>query len=78
MKNWCKIIETETHDVLVQRLSTDEDGEHIQISIRLDGVLATFKPSFGEDEAIADEAFLKYSKEDAEKIVKNTLEMLEG
>ncbi len=78
MKDWCKIIETKTHDVLVQRLSTDEDGEHLSISVKLEGLLVQFKPSFGDDEAFANEVFQKYSKEDAEKLVKNTLEMFEG
>ena len=78
MKKWCKIIETEKHDVLIQRMSTDEDGEHLTISVKLEGVLAQFKPSFGDDEAFADEAFQKYSKEDAETLVKNTLEMFKG
>lgn len=77
MKNWCKIIETKDHSVLLQRLSDEEDGEHICISIKLDGVLATFKPSYGENEALADETYEKYSEKDAEKIVKTTLEMFE-
>jgi hypothetical protein len=35
MKDWCKIIETETYDVLVQRKS-DDDTELILITIQTD------------------------------------------
>ena len=75
MKNWCKIIELEKYDILIQRLSNDDDGEHIEFKMILDGVTASFKASYEDDSDLADETFKKYSKEDAQKMLDSTLEM---
>lgn len=74
-KNWCKIISLKDHDVLVQRLSNDEDGEHIEFKMIIDGVTASFKASYDEDKAVADETFESFSEKDAQKLLDNTLKM---
>ncbi len=78
MKNWCKIIQLENNDILIQRLSTDEDGEHIEFKFKIDGVTASFKASYEDDVELADETFEKYSKEDAQKMLNSTLEMFKS
>jgi hypothetical protein len=76
MKNWCKIIETKKYDVLVQRLSDNDNEEHISISLLCDGVLACLKPGFGDDEKRADEAYINFNKAAAERTVKDIVKML--
>ena len=34
MKNWCKIIKLDEYDVSVMRLSTTEEGEHVELIAR--------------------------------------------
>jgi hypothetical protein len=75
MKNWCKIIEMPEHDVLLQRLSDNENLEHISVSVKIDGALANFKLSYKEDEKLANETFEKFDGNDAQKIIDSVLEM---
>ena len=74
-KNWCKIVELEEHDVLVQRRSNDDDGEHIKVSIAMDGMHLSLKLT-GENSDDADAMYEKFSKVDAEKIVESFKAML--
>lgn len=75
MKKWCKIIELKTHDVLIQRLSDEENEEHILFTFKHDGVLVSFTASYGIKEKLADDMFNKYSKDDAQKMLDNTLKL---
>lgn len=75
MKNWCRIIKLPEHDVLVQRLSDEENKEHLSVSIKLQGVLATLNFGFDEDEKKCDDAFKSYKREMAMKAVETITEM---
>lgn len=76
MKNWCKIIELENHDVLLQRLSNNKDDEHIKVTIKTDGLTASYNLGYGEDEARADEAYQEIDKEKAQILLKQTLDLI--
>jgi len=76
MKNWVKIIELKKHDVLIQRLSDDDDLEHISATIKMDGVLVSLKFGYGEDEKLADEGFAKFNESQATELVKNIKAMM--
>jgi len=56
MKGWCKIIETETHDVLVSRSSKDEK-EVIEVTIQTEICEVTQTLGFNEDVEKADKVF---------------------
>jgi len=56
MKGWCKIIETETHDVLVRRLSND-NGEEIIVTIQTSICEVSQTLGFNEDCEKADRVF---------------------
>ena len=73
MKNWCKILKVGKHDVLVQRLVTKEDGEHVKITVRFDDgqFIKSACMGDGDDaEKQAIELFKEYGKESAKLFVK--------
>lgn len=78
MKNWCKIIPLENHDVLVERLSNDEDGEHLSVKMNIDNVIASYTMSFGDDEQKADSAFDSLKSDQVQQIVDDAISMLKG
>ena len=78
MKGCFKIIELENHDVLVQRLSDYDNGEHIRITVVFEGHNITMKPSYDNDKKKADEAFENYNEKSAAQIVESTIEMFNG
>jgi diketogulonate reductase-like aldo/keto reductase len=81
MKGRCKIIELETHDVLVQRLVNESDGEHIKITVWFPLGQMIQTGSFGdEDESAkeADEVYEAYGKEQAQAFLDAILGQLEG
>ena len=50
MKGFAKIIELEKHDVVVVRLSTDEDGEHFTMTATFEGMSVSAKHGYKDDE----------------------------
>ena len=54
MKKWCKIIRLKSYDVLVQRLVTKEDGEHVKITVRVPDGQFVKTASFGDEVGISD------------------------
>ena len=72
MKGWCKILELEEYDVLVQRLVTKEDGEHVKITVRFADGQFIKSASLGDGqsaEKLAIELFDQYKKKDAYSFV---------
>lgn len=68
MKNWCKILEVGEYDILVQRLVTKEDGEHVKITVRMPDGQFVKTASFGDDDGSikdADDVFLAYEEKQA-------------
>ena len=79
MKNVFRILETETHEILLSKDFNDEEnnGEYqIIMSFFIeDGFRANM--TFGyKDEKIRDKMFLKITKEEAEQTVINTIKNL--
>ena len=70
MKGWHKTFELDEYDVLVQRLSNDDEQEHVVISLRFDGGMFSQIVLFDDVEADADLFYSKYSKKQAEVFVK--------
>jgi hypothetical protein len=68
MKNWCKIIELEEDDVLVQR-TNNEDGETVVFSCRLETHDAKVSMEF-ESEEEADTAFATITEQDCKNMLK--------
>jgi hypothetical protein len=72
MKGWCKILELDNYDILVQRLATKEDGENVSITVRMpDGqFIKTASLGDGEDaEKKAIELFETYEAKDAKLFI---------
>ena len=72
MKSWCKILELEGHDVLVQRLVNKEDGEHVKITVRFqDGqfIKSACLGDGDEAERLSIELYDKYGAKDAQGFV---------
>lgn len=76
MNNWFKKIELENHDVLLERVSTDEDGEAIRMSVRLGGALVKATLGFEDDNQGADDAFANFQTSDAESFVTEMVKMV--
>jgi hypothetical protein len=80
MKNWCKVVPLEEHDVLVERISNEQDKEAIRASIRVDGVHLVAVLGFGEEEEhyhAADKAFEEYGEANATEFRDGMLKMME-
>lgn len=63
MKNWCKILQGETHDILVQRIYDEENGEHCAITVNVQVMQCTLRASFEEDAKAADKFFEEFDLE---------------
>jgi len=70
MKNWCKIIPLAEHDVLVRRLSSDEDGEQVAACLRADGMTFELSGGFKDDIEKADARFEAFDETEAEDFLK--------
>ena len=80
MKKWCKILELEKYDVLIERLVTKEDGEHVKITVRFpDGqFIKTACMGDGEGaEKMAIELFDTYKEADALRFVEELDKLVE-
>jgi len=62
MKGWCKIIETEKYDVLVQRKSDDE-AEVVSVTIQTEICEVTQTLGFDENVEKADKVYLEHIDE---------------
>jgi hypothetical protein len=69
MKNWCKIIELEEDDVLIQRTSNEDEEEAVSFSCRLETHNATATMAF-ENEEEADKAFATITEQDCKNMLK--------
>jgi len=78
MKDWCKIIPLEEVDVLVERISNEQDKEAIRCSMRVNGMHLVAVMGFEEDGEKADAAYEKYDKAGAEEFLDNILKMMES
>lgn len=68
-KKWCKIVELENYDVLAQRLSNDDDGEHIRVSTQASYGHVSVVISAGEDADEADQMFDKFDEVGAKQVL---------
>lgn len=74
MKGFAKVVQLDTHDVVMVLNSNEKNGEHIQVFIRDEEMGCTLEPILGYDtEEEAKEAFESMDKEKVAKIV---IEML--
>ena len=69
MKNWCKVIPLEDYDVLVERISNEQDKEAIRVSVRMHGMHLMAIMGFEEDGEKADKAFDKYDEAGAGEFI---------
>ncbi len=73
-KNWCKIIELEEHDVLVQK-EFDNDIHCLIVTFKEDDEDLTMKATIGigKDKEKANEAFKNFSEENAKILIKQLI-----
>jgi len=69
MKKWCKIFKLKKYDVLLIRMVTDEDGEHVVLILRINNGQFIKTVSFDDDTEKAEEFYDKYQKKHAEEFV---------
>ena len=69
MKKWYKVFKLKKYDVLLLRMCNEEDGEHIQLIIRVANGQFIKTASFSEDSEGADDFFDKYEKKHAQEFV---------
>ena len=77
MTKFAKIIDTEQGQIVVMRLSTNEEGEHISAYFALEGGTCNIKAHFGDESQDADEAF-EGAEEWVVEQVKGLREQLKG
>jgi len=77
MKNWCKLIKLDKHDIAVMRLSTTEEREHVQVIGRFPGGQFIKTASFDDQIESADKFFKDFNKKDAVKLVEELEKLLE-
>lgn len=70
MKKWCKVFKLRKYDVVLLRMVSDEDGEHVVLILRIKNGQFVKTASFGDDAKEADSFFDKYEKEHAKDFVK--------
>jgi hypothetical protein len=70
MKDWCKIIETENHDVVIQKKDTDDDGLHLKVTVQTEEMSVDLKLQMDSKIAL-DLVYDKFDKEQAESILKS-------
>ena len=68
-KNWCKLFDTEIGQLLVQRMSDHENGEHLRVSASLNGFVASLSLGYEDDEEKADDEFNSVTLEELEPII---------
>jgi hypothetical protein len=76
MKNWCKIIKLDEYDVSVMRLSTTEEGEHVELIARFPEGQFIKTASFEDGKEEADEFFKKYNKKSAKELIEELTKLL--
>ena len=76
MKNWCKIIKLDEYDVSVMRLSTTEEGEHVELIARFPEGQFIKTASFEDGKEEADEFFKKYNKRSAKELIEELTKLL--
>jgi len=72
MERWCKIIKVDSRDILVQRLVSKTDGEHLHITVRVEKGQYNVKLSEGSGPEAKEKIrilFNKYGKKDAEELI---------
>ena len=81
MKNWCKILKLKNYDVLVERVVTKDDGEHVKITVRFpDGqfVKSACMGDGEEAEKQSIELFNTYSKKEATLFIDELDKLIES
>lgn len=76
MKNWCKIIKLDEYDVSVMRLSTTEEGEHVELIARFPEGQFIKTASFKDGKEEADEFFKRYNKKSAKELIEELTKLL--
>lgn len=76
MKNWCKIIKLDEYDVSVMRLSTTEEGEHVELIARFPEGQFIKTASFEENKEEADKFFKTYNKRSARELIEELTKLL--
>ena len=76
MKNWCKIIKLDEYDVSVMRLSTTEEGEHVELIARFPEGQFIKTASFEDGKEEADKFFKKYNKRSAKELIEELTKLL--
>jgi hypothetical protein len=76
MKNWCKIIKLDEYDVSVMRLSTTEEGEHVELIARFPEGQFIKTASFEENKEEADKFFKTYNKRTAKELIEELTKLL--
>jgi hypothetical protein len=76
MKNWCKIIKLDEYDVSVMRLSTTEEGEHVELIARFPEGQFIKTASFEENKEEADKFFKTYNKRNARELIEELTKLL--
>jgi hypothetical protein len=76
MKNWCKIIKLDEYDITVMRLSTTEEGEHVELIARFPEGQFIKTASFEENKEEADKFFKTYNKRNARELIEELTKLL--
>jgi len=76
MKNWCKIIKLDEYDINVMRLSTTEEGEHVELIARFPEGQFIKTASFEENKEEADKFFKTYNKRNARELIEELTKLL--
>jgi hypothetical protein len=76
MKNWCKIIKLDEYDITVMRLSTTEEGEHVELIARFPEGQFIKTASFEENKEEADKFFKTYNKRSARELIEELTKLL--
>lgn len=76
MKKWYKVFKLSKYDVLLLQMCNQEDGDHIQLILRVPNGQYIRTITFGDDVKKADKYFKEYTKEDAIKFVEQFEEAL--
>jgi hypothetical protein len=72
MKGWFKVLKYKEHDLIVQHLSSEEDGEHLLATLRFSEGAYCLRFLYGtndDSEQKAKEALAKFNKEDGQQVI---------
>ena len=81
MKGWCKILKVEGYDMLVERLVTKEDGEHVKVTIRIPDGQFIKTASLGDGPEAEEEAiklYKNYQKANAQEFIDELNKLIEA